>query len=198
MQIEREEEQPFQVAVNCDICGFELGADRVRTTIVISESFVDLNWELIVSARHCHLRKFRGAAHNDCNLNYSFTRRIPVILHNLSVYDSHLIMQGLGQDKMINCIPNNTEKYISFSIINLDFIDSLQFMNASLKKLVSNLAKDSVDKFPTLARHINSNKVPLLLKKGVYNPYAEHISDEDYAHATTTSVFNSFACQNMA
>ena len=152
MQIEREEEQAFQDADNCHICGYELGADRVRD--------------------HCHLSgKYRRAAHNDCNLNYSFTGRIPVILHNLRGYDSHL-MQGLGKlkDKKINCIPNNTEKYISFSIENLDFIDSLQFMNASLEKLVSNLAKDNVVKFPTLKKHIN-------------------------IHAT--NVFNNFACQNL-
>ena len=153
MRIENEEEQAFQDAVHCHICGFELGADRVRD--------------------HCHLTgKFRGAAHNDCNLNYSFTGRIPVILHNLRGYDSHLVMQGLGKlkDKKINCISSNTEKYISFSIDNLDFIDSLQFMNASLEKLVSNLAKDGVDKFPTLKKYMDSDKVPLLLRKGVY-PY---------------------------
>ncbi len=202
MRIEGEEEQAFQHAVNCHICGYELGADRVRD--------------------HCHLTgKYRGAAHNDCNLNYSFTGRIPVILHNLRGYDSHLIMHGLGKlkDKKINCIPNNTEKYISFSIDNLDFIDSLQFMNASLEKLVSNLTKDVADKFPILKKYIDSDKVPLLLRKGVY-PYDymdgverfqeptlppkesfynvlndEHISDEYYAHAI--SVFNSFACRNM-
>jgi hypothetical protein len=49
---------------------------------------------------HCHLTgKYRGAAHNECNLNYSFTQRIPVILHNLRGYDSHLIMQGLWKVK---------------------------------------------------------------------------------------------------
>ena len=63
MRTETAEEQAFQYAVNCHICGLELGADRVRD--------------------YCHLRgKYRGAAHNDCNLNYSFTGRIPVILHN--------------------------------------------------------------------------------------------------------------------
>ncbi len=68
MRIEREEERAFQDAIHCHICGFELGADRVRD--------------------HCHLTgKYRGAAHNYCNLNYSFTGRIPVILHNLRGYD---------------------------------------------------------------------------------------------------------------
>ncbi len=94
MQIEREEERALQDAIHCHICGIELRADR-------------------------------GAAHNDCNLNYSFTGRIPVILHNLRGYDSHLILQRLGKliNKNINCIPNNTEKYISFSIDKLGFIN---------------------------------------------------------------------------
>ena len=85
MRIENEEEQMFQNAINCHICGFELGADRVRD--------------------HCHLTgKYRGAAHNECNLNYCFTGRIPVILHNLRGHDSHLIMQGLGKLKLISLI----------------------------------------------------------------------------------------------
>jgi hypothetical protein len=33
---------------------------------------------------HCHITgKYRWAAHNEYNLNYSFTGPIPVILHNL-------------------------------------------------------------------------------------------------------------------
>ena len=49
---------------------------------------------------HCHLTdKFRGAAHNACNLNLQFPGRIPVILHILGGYDSHLIMQGAGKLK---------------------------------------------------------------------------------------------------
>ena len=183
-------------------CGFELGDDRVRD--------------------HCHLTgKFRGAAHNECNLNYSFTRRIPVILHNLRGYDSHLIMQGIEKlkERKINCIPNSTKKYISFSIDNLDFIDSLQFMNASLEKLVSNLLKTGPESFSILRKHIDSDKVSLLLRKGVY-PYdymdcsekfnethlppvecfyselnGKHITDADYEHVTL--VFNSFNCQTL-
>ncbi|XP_048590202.1 uncharacterized protein LOC125573620 [Nematostella vectensis] len=120
-------------------------------------------------------------------------------------------MQGLGKikDTPIYCIPNNIEKYISFSLGKLDFIDSLQFMNASLDRLVSNLAKEGRDKE-------GRDKVPLLLRKGVY-PYdymdkfqelqlppkeafysklkEEPISDEDYEHAQT--VFAAFQHQNL-
>lgn len=122
---------------------------------------------------HCHLTgRYRGAAHSDCNLNYKFSNRIPVVLHNLRGYDSHLIMQGLGKLKgvPIKCIPNNTEKYISFAVGDLVFIDSLQFMNASLEKLVSNLAKEGDVKFRLLKKYTATEKVPLLLTKGVY-PY---------------------------
>ena len=42
---------------------------------------------------HCHVTgKFRGAAHNSCNLNFKLTGKIPVVFHNLRGYDSHFIM----------------------------------------------------------------------------------------------------------
>src|SRR5436190_7373465 len=41
--------------------------------------------------------KFRGAAHNSCNLNYQVSNKIPVIFHNLKNYDGHLIVQELGK-----------------------------------------------------------------------------------------------------
>ena len=77
---------------------------------------------------------------------------------------------GMIKDKPISCIPTNDEKYISFSIGDLTFIDSLQFLNASLEKLVSNLAKQGVGNFRILNRYIDDERVPLLLRKGIY-PY---------------------------
>ena len=202
MQLTPSEEQEYQQATYCQICREELGVDRVRD--------------------HCHLTaKFKGAAHNACNLNFQFKGRIPIILHNLRGYDSHLIMQGAGKfkNKTTNCIPNNMEKYISFSIGHLDFLDSLQFMTASLEKLVSNLAKEGDAKFHVLKRHMEASKVPLLLRKGVYpcdymddmskfqerqlpskeaffsQLTEEHISDEDYQHAQI--VFTSCQLQTL-
>ena len=44
----------------------------------------------------------------------------------------------------INVIPNNMEKYMAFMLgKHLVFIDSFQFMNSSLDKLISNLPNDS-------------------------------------------------------
>jgi hypothetical protein len=43
MRIERDEEQAFQDAVNCHICGYELGADRVRDHCHLIGNFVELH-----------------------------------------------------------------------------------------------------------------------------------------------------------
>ena len=66
---------------------------------------------------HCHFTgKFRGAAHNLCNLQFKKPKFTPVIFYNLSGYDAHLFVKNLGKtDGDIKCIPNNEEKYISFS-----------------------------------------------------------------------------------
>lgn len=68
---------------------------------------------------------------------------------------------GFDQDAVIE------KKVLSSYMANVDFIDSLQFMNASLDKLVSNLSKNGADKFSTLKKHINNDKISLLLRKGI-------------------------------
>ena len=129
----------YDNSTNCHICNDEFGDDRVSD--------------------HCHLSdKFRGAAHEVCNLKYKVPTFFPVVFHNLSDYDSHLFIKTLGNiEGDIFCIPNNEENYISFTkqgivdkFVNkegrkvnvkrvLRFIDSLRFMASSLDKLSSNL-----------------------------------------------------------
>ena len=66
----------------------------------------------------------------------------------------------------LKCIANNMEKYISFSIGQLRFIDSLQFVNASLDKPVKSNGPDSL--LITKEYEPDLNKVELLLKEGIY------------------------------
>ena len=168
---------------------------------------------------HCHITgKYRGAAHNACNLKLRLnpkTTVIPVVFHNLRGYDSHLLMQAISRvEGKVTCIPNNTEKYISFSLGQLRFIDSAQFLLAPLDKLV---AANPPETFQITAQY--EQRRELLLRKGVY-PYeymdswewfadtrlppkasfyskltGEHISDKDYAHAQ--NVWDVFGCQSM-
>ena len=80
---------------------------------------------------HCHITgKFRGAAHWNFNINCNiqFTKKVPVIFHNLRGYDSHLIFNELDKFDV-----NGLEKYMAFFLNkNLVLIDSMQFMNSSL------------------------------------------------------------------
>ena len=132
---------------------------------------------------HDHMTgKYRGAAHNECNFKLKLnpkTMPIPVIFHNLKGYDGHLLMQAMARVQgEIKCIPTNTEKYISFSLGNLRFIDSVNFLLSSLDKLVK-----GTDDFPIMKKLMpEENKRQLLLKKGVY-PYEYMDSFERFHEA---------------
>ena len=68
---------------------------------------------------YCHYTgKFRGAAHSICNLRYKVQREIPVIIHNGSKYDYHFIIKELAEEfkGQFECLGENTEKYITFSV----------------------------------------------------------------------------------
>ena len=44
---------------------------------------------------HCHVTgKFRGAAHNKCNLKLRIPKKLPIIFHNLQGYDGHIILKN--------------------------------------------------------------------------------------------------------
>ena len=136
---------------------------------------------------HCHITgKYRGSAHQECNLKLRLNPeeiKIPVIFHNLRGYDSHFIMQQIGEitkkhtyknnkgeekQMNINAIPNNMEKYMAFMLGNhLTFLDSFQFMSSSLDKLVSNLPNDAL---MYTSEEFQDKKLKLMSQKGVY-PY---------------------------
>ena len=107
---------------------------------------------------HCHYTgKYRGAAHNICNLRYKIPKEIPVVFHNGSTYDYHFIIKELAKEFKGNFefLGENTEKYITFSVTikkkienkdlektyKIKFIDSYRFMSSSLPKLVDNLSE---------------------------------------------------------
>ena len=110
----------------------------------ICEKLIDDNDEKV--GDHCHLiGKFRGAAHWSCNINLQLTKNVPVIFEYLRGYDSHFIFNELNIfDVKIGVIPNRLEKkYMAFFLNkNKVFIDSVQFMNSSLEKLVKNSTDD--------------------------------------------------------
>ena len=171
-----EDREQFNKASDCWICGEDLGNDRVRD--------------------HCHFTgRYRGPAHNICNLKYRKPESVSVFFHNLSGYDSHLFIKKLGssdEKENIDCIPNNEEKYISFSktiktgqyknkkgeikdkTFKIVFKDSLKFMSSSLGALVNNLHKDA---FINLNKYYTPEEAELIKQKGFY-PY-EYMNTEE-------------------
>ena len=163
----KKEAEQYNKETKCWICKGELNNDKVRD--------------------HCHFTgRYRGAAHNSCNLKYRKPNFTPVVFYNLSGYDSHLFIKNLGfTTGNIDCIPNNEERYISFtknievgSYIDkggktnpikhkIRFIDSFKFMAASLDSLVNNLPEDA---FNNLKKYYTGDKLSLVKRKGVY-PY---------------------------
>ena len=48
---------------------------------------------------HCHYTgKYRGAAHNICNLRYKIPKEIPIVFHNGSTYNYHFIIKELVKE----------------------------------------------------------------------------------------------------
>ena len=158
-------------AKHCFICGGKFNPkDPAKTKV----------------ADHCHFTgEYRGAAHNKCNLDYCFKYfKIPVFFHNLKNYDAHLIishMEKLNKNKdKISVIAQNSEKFVAFTVDNLEFKDSFSFLSSSLDKLVK-LTKYEKDekrmnwasgfKFSKKNIYVNDESdLDLLTDKGVY-PY---------------------------
>ena len=167
LRMTKENEEKFQKANECHICNKKYTNEDIKVR------------------DHCHITgKYRGSAHQECNLKLRVNPeeiKIPVIFHNLRGYDSHFIMQEIGAivkkyeytnkkgqkcQMNINAIPNNMEKYIAFMLGNhLTFLDSFQFMSSSLEKLVSNLPKKSLK---YTSQRFKGKKLDLMAKKGVY------------------------------
>ena len=59
----------------------------------------------------------------------------------------------------IQVIPTTSEKYISFQIGSLRFLDSLQFLNALLDSLFQSVAEDGVDKFQQTQRYFPGSEL---------------------------------------
>jgi hypothetical protein len=168
-----------------------------------------------------------GAAHSKCNIEEGKARtrnyKIPVFFHNLKNYDSHIIISSVGKHtSQLSVIPQNYEKFISFSFDHLKFLDSASFLAASEETLVSNLYDKGLGKhkFEHTLHHCKKRKhVDLLLRKGVY-PYDYMdgwerfeetklppkdkfynklnecgITDADYAHAQ--NVWKVFGCKTL-
>ena len=183
LKMTKKDEKAFTKAKRCHICEKKYTEDDVPVR------------------DHCHVTgKYRGSAHQTCNLKLQISAekiKIPVIFHNLKGYDSHFIMNELGElikkeekipdnvyimnkeGKMVkdesvsrisvSVIAQNAEKYMAFYIgKHISFIDSYAFTSRSLDELAGNLEdRDFIYIKDYFTDPVQFN---LMKRKGVY-PY---------------------------
>ena len=144
-----ESENNYQNSEDCWICNEKIIEDKVRD--------------------YCHIiGKYRGPAHRQCNLKLKIPRKLPIIFHNLEGYDGHLIFRELNSFKDIDVqvIPKTDERYMSIIVNrNIIFLDSLQFLKASLDNLARNLEGKN---FKNLLSEFPEDKLKLLKRKDAY------------------------------
>ena len=161
LEITPQEEESFQQSTICWLCEQALrenpfGDDKVRD--------------------HDHLTgKYRGAAHNKCNLT-NFKQKsssfVPIFLHNFSGYDCHLSFEELLTQAYKlryepNIIPKSMENYVSVEVGCLRFLDSYRFLNSSLDKLMKSM-QSGANNFPIMTLEGMSDE---LFKKKLAYPY---------------------------
>ena len=154
--------------------------------------------------------EYLGACHYSCQSNQP--NFIPIFFHNLSNYDSHLFIKNLASrvsGERISVIPNNEQKYISYTkeslvdiikgeeiieedvkiekdkkiFFKLRFVDSLKFLGCSLSTLANNLPKD---KFYNLEDRFSGKLLELAKRKGVF-PYDWFNTKEKLDHESLPS-----------
>ena len=127
--MKEENEEDYRNNINCRFCEKEIVSDKV----------ID----------HCHLTgKYRGPAHNTCNINVKQKDSIfiPFEFHNFSNYDCHMFFKKLvvlkKDEVKFKILPKTNEEYIAVKYGCIRFIDSYRFSSENLEKFVKNLDED--------------------------------------------------------
>lgn len=138
LKLTEEEKNNFKNDKNCWICNKKLNripeifnikmnkiykeidteTDRKVIDLLMLEKRDLLKNSFIKVVSHCRLsRKYKGAAHNICNLNLAFPQDIPVSCHNSTNYDTHLFIVDLIEKyHQVKLIANTDEKYINYKV----------------------------------------------------------------------------------
>ena len=92
--------------------------NKQKVCYIYKKEFDNNKKQQKVKDHYHYTGKYRGAAHNICNLRYKVPKEIPVVFHNGSTYDYHFIIKELAKEFEGNfeCVYENTEKHITFSV----------------------------------------------------------------------------------
>lgn len=129
----------FKLATHCHICDKKIENGQLKVK------------------DHCHITgKYRGATHNQCNLNFQIPKVLPIVFHNLD-YDCHFLIEQLVHVFDKNCnhksfplsiLPKTSEKYISFTkiVYENDLFPPKPFSNNNQGNVQSSLLKKKFER----------------------------------------------------
>ena len=103
-----EEKESYEKQKNCHICEEEFCTDKNN----------DGEFKSYHKVRdHSHYSgKYRGAAHNICNLRYKTPKEIPIVFHNGSTYHYHFIIKKFVEEfkGKVDYLGENTKNTLVF------------------------------------------------------------------------------------
>ena len=144
---------------------------------------------------HCHYAgKYRGAAHNICNLRYKIPKEIPTVFHNGSTYDYHIRIKN--EKLILKCFhcKQNYEKDFNKELIKR-FASTYEFCNKNLNKFILLLRK-GVYPYEYMDNWDRFDETSLRNKESFHsNLNMENIDDIDYRHGN--NVFKRFKLKNL-
>ena len=143
----REDWLAFRTAETCQVCDKPLEGDSVGdhchiTGVYLGTAHNACNLKLRLNPKTTSISWFFTTCGVDAGYLESegqgelYPQQYGEVHLFLSFSQPAGLMQAISKvEGRVSCIPNNTEKYLSFSLGHLRFIDSAQFLLACLDKL---------------------------------------------------------------
>ena len=202
LQMTEEDEKWFQSETHCHICEELFEAPQKCLTQCKTKSsewyaahpnekyehWCDIckqNYNQRPVRDHDHLDgSFNSAAHSICNLKYNRKEdkmKIPVFFHNFKGYDAKFIISAVNTEVhgKVSCIPKTAEQYLSVTVGDIVFKDSMAFTLKSLDELVKSLKPEDLSCSRKYIEHFVRNGDPELEHLGLYKETGNITSVED-------------------
>ena len=88
---------------------------------------------------HCdYTRKYRSTPRFICNLRHKNGSKVPVVFHNGSKYDYHVLLKGLIEEfeEQFDCLGENTYRYITNSLQIKKNLKIIKYSHIFTKKVL--------------------------------------------------------------
>ena len=159
-----------------DILEINIPLNEDTTTPLTTECFFCReNWGNDIVRDHDHLNgKFRGYAHNKCNIQANNTF-VPIYAFNSTIYDNHLFIIKLAKKIRHKVLTKTDENYISIDMNYAKALDMFRFFHP--------LSLDAISKTWSDKEFVTLNEFGLRRRKGKF-PY-EWFDSIDKLHETT-------------